>query len=287
VKLRRDRKAVSKPKPLYRYALGNHLGSTSLEVDEDGKVVSYEEYHPYGTTAYRAVRSGIDVDVNRYRFTGMERDEETGLAQHGWRYFASWLGRWGSADPIGLGDGVNRYAYCGGNPVGFEDTRGSSRAPAKLTDITNRLPKDMDRVLREASAISKAVEFPDIHGGFREKNPEYAKPIRIKSLTDVFRINVSPNIHNLSRISASWAARPTKLSRDVDAVLSQPKAHYVDPYLAMVIALRESGRRSLRNSSRMVNSFSASGLDNLGLQETVWVASRGCRSSFPQWNRIA
>ncbi|MFN3186786.1 MAG: RHS repeat-associated core domain-containing protein, partial [Nannocystaceae bacterium] len=104
VKLRRDRKAVAKPKALYRYRLGNHLGSTSLEVDEDGGVVSYEEFHPYGTTAYRAVRSGIDVDVNRYRFTGMEKDEETGLAQHGWRYFASWLGRWCSADPIGLGD---------------------------------------------------------------------------------------------------------------------------------------------------------------------------------------
>ena len=112
VKLRRDRKPVAGAKPLYRYALGNHLGSTSLEVDEDGKVVSYEEYHPYGTTAYRAVRGDVDVDVNRYRFTGMERDEETGLAQHGWRYFASWLGRWESADPIGLGGGINRYAYC-------------------------------------------------------------------------------------------------------------------------------------------------------------------------------
>jgi RHS repeat-associated protein len=126
VKLRRDRKAVAKPKPLYRYRLGNHLGSTSLEVDEDGGVVSYEEYHPYGTTAYRAVRSGIDVDVNRYRFTGMEKDEETGLAQHGWRYFASWLGRWCSADPIGLGDGLNRYSYCGGDPVNLADTGGTS-----------------------------------------------------------------------------------------------------------------------------------------------------------------
>ncbi|MCR9165990.1 MAG: RHS repeat-associated core domain-containing protein, partial [bacterium] len=126
VKLRRDRKAVAKPKALYRYRLGNHLGSTSLEVDEDGGVVSYEEFHPYGTTAYRAVRSGIDVDVNRYRFTGMEKDEETGLAQHGWRYFASWLGRWCSADPIGLGDGLNRYAYCGGDPVNLADTEGAS-----------------------------------------------------------------------------------------------------------------------------------------------------------------
>ncbi len=135
VKKRRERKAVKDAKPLYRYALGNHLGSTSLEVDEDGKVVSYEEYHPYGTTAYRAVRGDVDVDVNRYRFTGMERDEETGLAQHGWRYFASWLGRWGSADPIGLGDGVNRYAYCGGNPVGLVDRAGQAGALASISAL--------------------------------------------------------------------------------------------------------------------------------------------------------
>lgn len=134
VKLRRDRKAVAKPKALYRYRLGNHLGSTSLEVDEDGGVVSYEEYHPYGTTAYRAVRSGIDVDVNRYRFTGMEKDEETGLAQHGWRYFASWLGRWCSADPIGLGDGLNRYAYCSGNPVMLSDRSGTFGVMDRFVD---------------------------------------------------------------------------------------------------------------------------------------------------------
>ncbi len=117
---------VTAPKALFRFRLGNHLGSTSLEVDENGQVISYEEYHPYGTTAYRAVRGDIDVDVNRYRFTGMERDDETGLAQHGARYYASWLGRWCSADPIGLGDGVNRYAYCRGDPVGHSDTAGAA-----------------------------------------------------------------------------------------------------------------------------------------------------------------
>ena len=39
-----------------RYQLGNHLGSASLELDRDGAVISYEEYHPYGTTAFQAGR---------------------------------------------------------------------------------------------------------------------------------------------------------------------------------------------------------------------------------------
>ncbi len=34
---------------LWRYQYGNHLGSVALEVDERARIISYEEYHPYGT----------------------------------------------------------------------------------------------------------------------------------------------------------------------------------------------------------------------------------------------
>jgi hypothetical protein len=36
------------------------------------------------------------------------------------------LGRWATGDPIGIGDGVNRYAYCRGNPVDTVDHAGTS-----------------------------------------------------------------------------------------------------------------------------------------------------------------
>ena len=39
--------------------------------------------HPYGTTSYQAVRSAAEVSLKRYRYTGKERDEETGLYYHG------------------------------------------------------------------------------------------------------------------------------------------------------------------------------------------------------------
>jgi len=68
----------------------------------------YEEYHPYGSTAWWAGSSAL-VSQKRYRYTGMERDEETGLQCHGVRYYAPWIGRWTSADPIGWGDGGNRF----------------------------------------------------------------------------------------------------------------------------------------------------------------------------------
>ncbi|MBP7290333.1 MAG: RHS repeat-associated core domain-containing protein [Nannocystaceae bacterium] len=137
IKLVADGNTIAKPVALRRYALADHLGSVKLEVDPDGKVIAYEEFHPYGTSSYRAMRSGLDAVASRYRYTGMERDEETGLAQHGARYYAAWLGRWTSADPTGLGDGVNRYAYCRGSPLTFSDTNGcdavSATDPAVLT----------------------------------------------------------------------------------------------------------------------------------------------------------
>ena len=93
---------ISSSTPRIRYQLNNHLGSASLELDEAAAVISYEEYHPYGTTSYHSVRSGVEVSLKRYRYTGKERDEETGLYYHGARYYACWLGRWTAADPVGL-----------------------------------------------------------------------------------------------------------------------------------------------------------------------------------------
>lgn len=110
-----------------RYQLDNHLGSASLEADEEGRVISYEEYHPYGTTAYQAVDARVKMAAKRYRFTGMERDEESGLNYHGARYFAGWLGRWVSADPEGIADGLNVFCYVGNNPIVFQDVTGGWR----------------------------------------------------------------------------------------------------------------------------------------------------------------
>jgi RHS repeat-associated protein len=115
--------------PRLRFQYGNHLDSAMLECDEDGLVISYEEYHPYGTSAYRSTRSGVEVSERRYRYTGKERDEETGLNYHGARYYAPWLGRWTAADPLGLRGGLNLFAYVKNNPINFIDPAGTQDAP--------------------------------------------------------------------------------------------------------------------------------------------------------------
>ena len=125
-------------KHLVRYQLHNHLGSASLELDgtSDAKVISYEEYHPYGTTAYRAKNATIKSAAKRYRYTGMERDEETGLEYHSARYYLPWLGRWGSSDPAGLIDGLNLFVFARDNPVRLIDTTGhqANKADGGMSD---------------------------------------------------------------------------------------------------------------------------------------------------------
>jgi len=145
--------------PNIRYQLGNHLGSVSLEVDAVGAVISYEEYHPYGTSAYRAGLTVAEVSLKRYRYTGKERDEETGLSSHGARYYASWLGRWTAADPIGIGDGINLYAYVRANPVQLVDSAGTNGFNPAEYDLPYQ--EDIRASLTEARAALKNASGAD------------------------------------------------------------------------------------------------------------------------------
>jgi hypothetical protein len=81
-----DGDAVEDLEPKWRYQLDDHLGTSCGEVTEAGLVIRWEEYHPYGTTALWSFDGTREVSGKRYRYTGMERDEETGLGYHSARY---------------------------------------------------------------------------------------------------------------------------------------------------------------------------------------------------------
>jgi RHS repeat-associated protein len=112
------------PELLVRYQYANHLGTAVLELDDEAQIISYEEYFPYGSTSYQAVRSRLETP-KRYRYSGKERDEENGFYYHGKRYYAPWLGRWTAPDPVGTNDGLNLYQYVSGNPVRLIDPQGT------------------------------------------------------------------------------------------------------------------------------------------------------------------
>jgi RHS repeat-associated protein len=153
------------PSQFVRYQFTNHLGSTSLELDDTGQVISYEEYYAYGSTSYQAVRSQTETP-KRYRFTGMERDDETGLSYHGKRYYAPWLGRWTSCDPLGLAAGPDLYVYARSNPIRFVDPEGTDdldlpgwyRPPEVVAVIKAQIAEINEAIIAEKASLADGTQ---------------------------------------------------------------------------------------------------------------------------------
>ncbi len=110
-----------------RYYFSDHLGSASVIANEAGTIMEESQYFPFG--AERAVLNG---DTNPYKFTGKERDTETGLDYFGARYYASNMGRFMTPDPDD-DSGIekdpqswNRYSYVRNNPLLLTDPTGES-----------------------------------------------------------------------------------------------------------------------------------------------------------------
>jgi RHS repeat-associated protein len=144
-----------------RYQFANQLGSACLELDKDAAIITYEEYYPYGSTSYQSGRSVAETSLKRYRYIGKERDEETGFSYYGARYYASWLGRWTSADPSGAEDGPNLFQYVSGNPVNNVDTQGNW--DISLTDVAIGALTAV--VVVGAIALTAGVAAPAIAAG--------------------------------------------------------------------------------------------------------------------------
>jgi len=175
---------------LVRYQLNNHLGSACIELSADAEVISYEEYYPYGSSSYRAQKGRLEGNLKRYRYSGKELDESTGLYYYGARYYAGWLGRWCSADPAGLVDGGNLFGFVLDSPISFFDIGGYSAMPSDeqiiyqeileaeaSDDLSFRLPSFIKRVTPEGikeveDRLNKSVlgALPDGSG--------YAGPLR-------------------------------------------------------------------------------------------------------------
>ena len=177
---------------LIRYQFGNHLGSASLELDETGQVISYEEHYLYGSTSYQAGRNAAETSLKRYRYTGMERDEESGLNYHGARYYATWLARWLSCDPTGMAGGGNLYAYAFDNPLiladpagtqpetpGSYDKEGNLILNPEIIEVTDRDPRLHDYSLEKwesqglINPVKKPAEFEKELAEQIYKNPFY------------------------------------------------------------------------------------------------------------------
>ena len=117
------------------YLTWDALGSTRLVTGESGQVIGRHDYLAFGgeipaSTAGRTTDWGGLKDNIAQKFTGKERDSETGLDFFGARYYGAALGRFVSVDPMNAGadptnpQSWNAYAYVLNNPLANVDPSG-------------------------------------------------------------------------------------------------------------------------------------------------------------------
>jgi RHS repeat-associated protein len=114
-----------------KYSLTDNLGSTAVETDSLGNILNESLFFPYGVE--RVIEQ--NDTANNYKFTGKERDAETGLDDFGARYYASSLGRFMTPDwdakptsvpyaSFGDPQTLNLYSYVENGPLNKVDADG-------------------------------------------------------------------------------------------------------------------------------------------------------------------
>ncbi len=123
--------------PSISYLTNDHLGSPRVITDQNGEVISRRDFMPFGeelnsgiggretTQKYNATNDEI-----RQKFTGYQKDQESGLDFAEARMYKNNLGRFTTVDPL-LASGksanpqsFNRYAYTLNNPINLVDPSG-------------------------------------------------------------------------------------------------------------------------------------------------------------------
>lgn len=152
-----------------RYSLSDHLGSSTLELDEGAGVLSLEHYYPFGGTACWAGKSALVAKYKTIRYSGKERDA-TGLYYYGYRYYAPWLQRWVNPDPAWDVDGLNLFRVLRNSPVSLREYTGLSPVPPnnvatkqerldQVDNFLNDLPRDAPDEIPEINTVKVNEEF--------------------------------------------------------------------------------------------------------------------------------
>jgi RHS repeat-associated protein len=135
------------------YYFSDHLGTTRVIANSSGTMCYEADYTPFGyEMAYTT------TCMQNYKFTGFERDSETGGNDHTlYRQYEQNLGRWMSPDPAGLAavdptnpQSWNGYAYVINDPTTLTDPQGLFMHVPRpwtraSTSIVARLPRRLRR----------------------------------------------------------------------------------------------------------------------------------------------
>ena len=152
------------------YYHADHLGSASWITNKEGTPIEYIHYMPYGELWYDWQASSYN---ERFKFTGKERDTETGYDYFGARFYSPVLLSWLSPDPLSNNyPNISPYAYCAWNPIKFVDPDGNE---AKMIVSGNTItfkaiyyarPQDLKSVTQAVNFWNKqnSLQYTDKRG---------------------------------------------------------------------------------------------------------------------------
>ncbi len=268
-----------------QYHLGDHLGSSGLviggETVADSVFINREEFFPYGETSFGS------FGRKQYRFTGKERDEESGFSYHGARYLNLTTHRWLSTDPLGIPDGLNLFAYSANSPITYADSTGLAKDPPidlKHTwwadsewannvrrgyEGTAQYPGPYDPRIASDSAVSRVLS--DAAG--KDTQLSILKGREVAPLTKGSNTLDQLGLVGTNEDKARHFANKTNAAEDVTRIVNQAEKRVLNTGCLDTIAITsfsKGGAVSPQAFTEMVEV----GLKNRGLEELVTVELR-------------
>jgi RHS repeat-associated protein len=147
------------PSTSVSYYFSDQLKTAAVISDSAGNIKSESDYYPWGGELQVA-----NGDTNHFKWTGHERDSESGLDYFGARYYGNGLSRFTSADSVGndweIADPQrwNLYTYARNNPLKYVDDLGEE---LKFAD------KELEAIVTQIRGESS--DFNDALKGFEGK----------------------------------------------------------------------------------------------------------------------
>jgi RHS repeat-associated protein len=150
------------------YYFSDHLGSHDVIANATGTVTEQDiDYYPYG--GEQEDYSTAPVAQN-YKFTGKERDAESGLDNFGARYDASSMGRFMTPDPLGGHQEdpqtLNKYAYVRNNPLNLTDPTGLDLYLQGCGDASNTCKDNFVGTTDDKGNFTRTTIQSDASGNF-------------------------------------------------------------------------------------------------------------------------
>jgi len=238
---------VDRPSGSVHYYFSDHLGSASVIASSAGTVQQQYFYYPFG-----GLQAAVGSDSNHFKFTGKERDTESGLDNFGARYFTSSMGRFMTPDSPSYSNhknpqSWNLYAYSLNNPVTFRDADGHK---IDCANNTQQCQADAAAATGNAQAASQVTTQTtttqhSFLGLFHWTTSE--TQIAISGDVNAFRA-LSPNASKLAdlvqskdTVTVSYDNLARQSSWDTGLPLNGGSTSYMNPFLAIIDPTRTSG----------------------------------------------